>query len=60
MHRPCESTRVEVDKYCKQLKHERTSKWLKDLYKFGKELNDLYPFMCELCSEEGHFNLLVL
>ena len=37
-------------------KHERTSKWLKDLYKFARELNDLYPFMCELCNEEGHFN----
>ena len=30
VHRPCESTRVEEDKYCKQHKHERTSKWLKD------------------------------
>ena len=56
VHRPCESTRVEEDKYCKQHKHERTSKWLKDLYKFARELNDLYPFECELCKEEGHFN----
>ena len=31
---------IEEDKYCNQHKHERTSKWLKDLYKFASELND--------------------
>jgi hypothetical protein len=30
--------------------------WLKDLDVLGKRVCELYPFLCEFCSEKGHFN----
>ena len=32
-HRPCERTRIEEEKYCKQHKHQRTSICIEDLNK---------------------------
>ena len=60
VHRPCESTQVEEDNYCKQHKHEKTSIWSNDLNEFAKKVQDNYPSICELCSEVGHFNFQCL
>ena len=54
--RPCERPMIEEEKYCKQHKHERTITWVRDLNEIARELCDLYPFTCELCRIEGHFN----
>ena len=54
--RPCERPMIEEEKYCKQHKHERTITWVRDLNEIARELCDLYPFTCELCGIEGHFN----
>src|SRR3954470_12151291 len=47
---------IEEEKYCKQHKHERTITWVRYLNEIARELCDLYPFNCELCGIEGHFN----
>src|SRR3954463_9640642 len=54
--RPSERPMIEEEKYCKEHKHERTITWVKDLNEIARELCDLYPFTCELCCIEGHFN----
>src|SRR3954471_20928881 len=54
--RPRERPMIEEDNYCKKHKHERTITWVKDLNEISRELCDLYPFTCELCGIEGHFN----
>ena len=54
--RPCEMPMIKEEKYCKQHNHERTITWVKDLNEISRELCDLYPFTCELCGIEGHFN----
>ena len=56
MHRICEKAMIEEEKYCKKHKHERTIIWVRDLNEIAKEVCDLYPFICELCNREGHFN----
>jgi hypothetical protein len=30
--------------------------WYKDLDELGKKVCELYPFICELCYDKGHFN----
>ena len=59
--RPCEKAKIEEEeKYCKHLKHEKTNILCRDLYKFVEELHALYPFICELCKQDGHFNFQCL
>jgi hypothetical protein len=30
--------------------------WLKALDELGEKVCELYPFLCELCDDMGHFN----
>jgi hypothetical protein len=30
--------------------------WLKALDELGEKVCELYPFLCELCDDKGHFN----
>src|SRR4051812_23878599 len=60
VHRPCERTSDEADKYCKQHKREKTSIWIEFLNEKAKIICDLYPFTCKLCKEVGHFNFQCL
>jgi hypothetical protein len=30
--------------------------WYKALNELGEKVCELYPFLCELCDDKGHFN----
>jgi hypothetical protein len=53
--RPCEQSHDKED-YCIHHKNEETRMWHKALDEFGEKVCALYPFICDLCHKEGHFN----
>ena len=53
--RPCEKNQIE-EEYCIHHRNEKTRTWNRALDDLGKKVCALYPFICELCFEEGHFN----
>ena len=55
MHRPCEKNQIE-DEYCIHHRNEKTRTWNRALDDLGEKVCALYPFICELCHEVGHFN----
>src|SRR5215218_3059464 len=55
MHRPCGINQIE-DEYCIHHMNEKTRKWSRALDDLGKKVCALYPFICEVCHEVGHFN----
>jgi hypothetical protein len=55
VHRPCEKSRKRED-YCIHHRNEETRTWFRTLDDLGKKVCALYPFICELCFHEGHFN----
>ena len=52
--RPCKKNNNE-EEYCKVHKHEKTRIWSRALSDLAEKICVLYPFICELCYEEGHF-----
>ena len=54
IHRPCGINQIE-DEYCIHHRNENTRGWYKVLRDLGKTICATYPFTCELCYEEGHF-----
>ena len=55
MHRPCGINQVKYE-YCIHHINEKTRKWFRALDDLGKKVCALYPFICEVCHEVGHFN----
>ena len=55
IHRPCENNQIE-EEYCITHRNEKTRTWYRALNDLGKKVCALYPFICELCFEVGHFN----
>jgi hypothetical protein len=53
--RPCEQSHDKED-YCIHHRNEETRMWDKALDELGKKVCELYPFICELCDDKGHFN----
>jgi hypothetical protein len=53
--RPCEQSHNKED-YCIHHRNEKTRMWDKALDELGKKVCELYPFICELCDDKGHFN----
>jgi hypothetical protein len=53
--RPCEQSH-DKENYCIHHRFEETRMWHKALDELGKAVCELYPFICELCHEKGHFN----
>jgi hypothetical protein len=53
--RPCEQIHNKED-YCIHHGNEETRMWHKDLDELGEKVCELYPFLCELCDDTGHFN----
>ena len=53
--RPCEKNQIE-EEYCIHHRNEKTRTWARALDDLGKKVCALYPFICELCFEVGHFN----
>jgi hypothetical protein len=53
--RPCEQSHDKED-YCIHHRNEETRMWGKALDELGEKVGALYPFICELCHEKGHFN----
>ena len=55
IHRPCENNKIE-EEYCITHRNEKTRMWYRALNDLSKNVCALYPFICELCFEVGHFN----
>jgi hypothetical protein len=55
VHRHCEQSHDKED-YCIHHRNEETRMWHKALDEFGEKVCAIYPFICELCHEKGHFN----
>jgi hypothetical protein len=55
VHRPCEQSYDKED-YCIHNANEETRMWHKALDELGEKVCELYPFLCELCDDTGHFN----
>jgi hypothetical protein len=55
VHRPCEQSHNKED-YCITHGNEETRMWLKALDELGEKVCELYPFLCVLCDDTGHFN----
>jgi hypothetical protein len=55
VHRPCEQSHNK-QYYCITHGNEETQMWLKALDELGEKVCELYPFLCELCDDTGHFN----
>jgi hypothetical protein len=53
--RPCEQSHNKEDYYIHH-RNEETRMWRKALDELGEKVCELYPFLCELCHEKGHFN----
>jgi hypothetical protein len=53
--RPCEQS-YDKEYYCIHHRNEETRMWDKALDELGKKVCELYPFICELCHDKGHFN----
>jgi hypothetical protein len=53
--RPCEQSH-DKEYYCIHHRNEETRMWGKALDELGEKVCALYPFICELCNEMGHFN----
>jgi hypothetical protein len=53
--RPCEHSNNKEDYYIHH-RNEETRMCDKALDELGKKVCELYPFICELCNEKGHFN----
>jgi hypothetical protein len=53
--RPCEQSYDKEDYYIHH-RNEETRMWDKALDELGKKVCELYPFICELCYDKGHFN----
>jgi hypothetical protein len=53
--RPCEQSHEKED-YCIHHRNEETRMWDKALDELGKKVCELYPFICELFHDKGHFN----
>jgi hypothetical protein len=53
--RPCEKSHDKED-YCIHHRNEETRIWHRALDELGEKVCALYPFICELCYEVGHFN----
>src|SRR3954451_3205521 len=43
------------EEYCKLHKHEKTRTWSRALNDLAEKVCAIYPFICELCFKEGHF-----
>jgi hypothetical protein len=55
VHRPCKQSHNKED-YCIHHGNEETRIWHKALDELGENVCELYPFLCELCDDTGHFN----
>jgi hypothetical protein len=55
VHRPCEQSYNKED-YCIHHANEKTRMWRRALDELGEKVCELYPFLCELCVNMGHFN----
>ena len=53
--RPFEKNQTKED-YCIHHRNEETRMWDMALNEVGEEICTLYPFICVLCFEVGHFN----
>jgi hypothetical protein len=53
--RPCEQSHDKED-YCIYHSNEETRMWHRALEELSEKVCALYPFICELCHEKGHFN----
>ena len=52
--RPGEKSKIE-EEYCIHHRNEKTTTWYRALSDIAEKVCALYPFICELCNEEGHF-----
>jgi hypothetical protein len=57
--RPCEQSHDKED-YFIHHRNEETRMWHRALDELGEKVCALYPFICELCHEKGHFNFQCL
>jgi hypothetical protein len=53
--RPCEQSHDKED-YCIHHRNDETRMWHRALDELGEKVCALYPFICELCYEDSHFN----
>jgi hypothetical protein len=59
VHIPCEKINNE-EEYCKIHKHEKNRTWRRALSDLAEKISAIYPFICELCYKEGHFEFQCL